>query len=622
MEVFIQGVPERATENQLREFLLPVLTRLAIEHWHCEKRRGRRFANLTFLRNEDGNIFLSQYGLGIRISPLQNPGPVRTPLIFRGDQLSCRLSNKPPDPFMIRSLLKEASDSKRKNKSSLTQSSGATTLNHSLVSCGVWGYVGLKAVLIPYRRWQLSGTLKVGSMKLVVKMATGERIGISHSSVHAVAVEGMPHSAITLTLTEAPHFFHPQSSAQISIPKGSFGIESLRDLQLREESGRTRVPGLDAEHEVIAGHCLVYRIEVGNVPVEHLIGVLSNAAGLPPVNRCHITTLSPKRPLKAYLSDLLHALESDSTLPFPIKFQLQKLVQDGYLLPHTVLLLIREVRDLAEHFKVRTCVTAIRRPFQQLPYSSLDADARDFQLDNLIRRLRDNAAQSHSEMADYHDDQIRSEQQVLIHRVTVTPAGIYLNGPDWESKNRVLRKYPEHHDHFLRVQFCDENGLQLMFSPAASNKVIFHTRFKKVLKDGISIGGHRFSFLGFSHSSLRAQSCWFMSPFLDAGRLLYHAMLIEDLGNFSHIRSPAKCAARIGQAFPETPIAITLGKFKMWREMVAFSVMVSVRRPCPSSERFGNAFQSLRKRSQLYFKSGIKVRWSSSFRTLFPYLSI
>jgi hypothetical protein len=50
-----------------------------------------------------------------------------------------------------------------------------------------------------------------------------------------------------------------------------------------------------------------------------------------------------------------------------------------------------------------------------------------------------------------------------------------------------------------------------------------------------------------------------MAPFLHNGRLLFDRMLIEGLGDFSRFRCPAKCAARIGQAFSETPTAITLG---------------------------------------------------------------
>jgi hypothetical protein len=195
--------------------------------------------------------------------------------------------------------------------------------------------------------------------------------------------------------------------------------------------------------------------------------------------------------------------------------------------------------------------------FQQIPFPGPETEATEFQLEALICLLRDNEQQSKSRGI-YLDELRGSEHIAIIHRVTVTPAGTYLYGPEPESNNRVLRKYSKHHDYFVRVQFCDEDGMQVQYNPEVSNDPIFHGRFKKALDEGISIGGRQFAFLGFSHSSLRAQSCWFMAPFVHNGQLLFDRMLIEGLGDFSGIRCPAKCAARIGQAFSETPTAITL----------------------------------------------------------------
>ena len=49
-----------------------------------------------------------------------------------------------------------------------------------------------------------------------------------------------------------------------------------------------------------------------------------------------------------------------------------------------------------------------------------------------------------------------------------------------------------------------------------------------------------------------------MAPFLDNGRPQAYFDVIGDLGHFRDIRSPARCAARIGQAFSETPYYIPL----------------------------------------------------------------
>lgn len=42
-----------------------------------------------------------------------------------------------------------------------------------------------------------------------------------------------------------------------------------------------------------------------------------------------------------------------------------------------------------------------------------------------------------------------------------------------------------------------------------------------------------------------------MAPFIWNGELRFARAVIKDLGDFSAIRSPAKCAARIGQAFSQ-----------------------------------------------------------------------
>lgn len=49
-----------------------------------------------------------------------------------------------------------------------------------------------------------------------------------------------------------------------------------------------------------------------------------------------------------------------------------------------------------------------------------------------------------------------------------------------------------------------------------------------------------------------------MAPFTLDGELLHARLVIKRLGDFSKIRSPAKCAARIGQAFSQTFSSIRL----------------------------------------------------------------
>jgi hypothetical protein len=407
--------------------------------------------------------------------------------------------------------------------------------------------------------------MKFGAKAAVIAMDTGQRIDIPYSTVQGITAEGLPRPAITMTLTEAPHLFQSTNKESMTLTMDGSNFAALMDdlfstfmINNQKGPGRERVPGLSSEHEKIAGSCLVYRIGLVNSTFDEQMNALSHARGIPPSIRRHIDIHTPKERYEVEMSKLLQAFSTSYIgLPFAVKFQVQKLAQNGYLSPNKVLALLPEISDLSSRSKVRVCVNAIRRLFQQIPFPGPETEAKEFQLEALICLLRDNEEQSKSRGM-YLDELRGSEHIAVIHRVTITPAGTYLYGPEPENNNRVLRKYAKYHDYFVRVQFCDEDGMQVQYNPEVSNDLIFYSRFRRALDEGINIGGRQFAFLGFSHSSLRAQSCWFMAPFFHNGKLLFDRMLIKGLGDFSHIRCPAKCAARIGQAFSDTPTAITL----------------------------------------------------------------
>ncbi len=156
----------------------------------------------------------------------------------------------------------------------------------------------------------------------------------------------------------------------------------------------------------------------------------------------------------------------------------------------------------------------------QILYSGPDANHSSFKVETLVNILRQNEGVL-IRSGLYEEEPIESKQTAIIHKAIVTPAGIYLYGPERESNNRILWKYPNYYDHFLRVQFSEENGQPIHSNATISNMAIFN-RFRKVLNSGIHIASLYFSFLGFSHSSLHSQLCWFMAPFIYNRSLLYN----------------------------------------------------------------------------------------------------
>lgn len=54
------------------------------------------------------------------------------------------------------------------------------------------------------------------------------------------------------------------------------------------------------------------------------------------------------------------------------------------------------------------------------------------------------------------------------HHVTYTPTRVVLEGPYVIQSNRVIRQYPDHQEHFIRVDFRDEDRLQYRWAREVS----------------------------------------------------------------------------------------------------------------------------------------------------------
>ncbi|NP_001315397.1 RNA-dependent RNA polymerase 1 [Cucumis melo] len=151
---------------------------------------------------------------------------------------------------------------------------------------------------------------------------------------------------------------------------------------------------------------------------------------------------------------------------------------------------------------------------------------------------------------------------VYVRRVQITPCKVYFCGPEVNVSNRVLRHFSKYIDNFLRVSFVDEEWdkmrstdlLPRMSSKSEDSKTDIYRRILSVLKNGIVIGDKTFQFLAFSSSQLRDNSLWMFAsgPDIDA------AYIRAWMGDFRHIKNPAKYAARLGQSFGSSTEALSV----------------------------------------------------------------
>lgn len=154
---------------------------------------------------------------------------------------------------------------------------------------------------------------------------------------------------------------------------------------------------------------------------------------------------------------------------------------------------------------------------------------------------------------------------VYCRRVQITPCKVYFCGPEVNVSNRVLRHFPQDINNFLRVSFVDEEWDKMRsidLLPRMSSKTDIYRRILSVLRNGIVIGDKNFDFLAFSSSQLRDNSLWMFAsrPGLDA------ADIRKWMGDFRHIKNPAKYAARLGQSFGSSTETLSVARHE--REII------------------------------------------------------
>ncbi|KAL4991514.1 RNA dependent RNA polymerase-domain-containing protein [Aspergillus falconensis] len=136
----------------------------------------------------------------------------------------------------------------------------------------------------------------------------------------------------------------------------------------------------------------------------------------------------------------------------------------------------------------------------------------------------------------------------LVRSARVTPSTVYYNVPSVDISNRVIRHYINLADNFLRVRFTDEKHIGRIYATADHTMDEVLTRIKRALANGITIGSTQYEFLAFGNSQFREHGAYFFAP-KDG---VTAASIRAWMGQFSHIRSIAKHAARLGQCFSTT----------------------------------------------------------------------
>ncbi|KJZ69606.1 hypothetical protein HIM_10994 [Hirsutella minnesotensis 3608] len=264
-------------------------------------------------------------------------------------------------------------------------------------------------------------------------------------------------------------------------------------------------------------------LEEHNVPIINCQGFKFETAGKSMWDYLDRPTTSPD----AHTSALMQMAAHTTHISPDVRYQLEVCVSRGVLIEHTV---------TAEFLET----LAALRP--------LDATRRLEYLVDQNEPLYDPMQLFDDPDAEAFNPNIRTPHYcILMRKVVITPTTIRYSSPTVETSNRVMRKYSHLADRFLRVQFTEESEQGRIATNRMQNELVWK-RVLRSLYQGIRIGDRIYEFLGFGSSQLRQCGAFFFCP--------TEHVTCDDIrqwmGDFTHIKTVAKYAARLGQCFSTT----------------------------------------------------------------------
>lgn len=586
MDIFMRNIPPHANNKELKKDLKHYVNTVGVfaysVHIFGGAARGKTSAQgiLTLPTIEAGLNFLDLYGD-------RHPPPMNSVNVL-SRRINCKLSDRPVDKHKVQRLFKEQQDMVMRRSQQQSQPSDSNRQKMKFIidsiECGTWspeaqsvpifqtyysimvtsGILQFKtqAVQIDFSDSQLD-TFDPKTLKPLLsrsgQVRVGKRISIPYPALTSgiITSDHLEIGEIIFTLGNAPKFYRKidsdnlQNSSDISELFEQLGI--VRKFS-DEAAPWERVSSLDEDHACFAPFAFVYRFRLKQVSDVDLVQRLDGKKGIPEIVPQRTSRISGRNQFVLSFRELATRMQSD--FEFPVAFQLNALFANGILSPYTIVRLLPEILRLVGRFGAATTADILRVFSIRVPQANPLDELHVLSTDSLLAQLRScigDVSLGGSAASIAIERNKRYAGMTYVYHAMITPAGCYFHGPKLDTLNRVLRKYPDHHQYFLRVVFCDEDGDQMKFEPQISQRPIYDGQYRHYLsREQIVIAGRSFQFLGFSSSSLRSQSCWFMAPFVFNGELLDPAKVIFNLGNFASITCPGRCAARIGQAFSDT----------------------------------------------------------------------
>ncbi|KAH7078823.1 RNA dependent RNA polymerase-domain-containing protein [Paraphoma chrysanthemicola] len=213
-------------------------------------------------------------------------------------------------------------------------------------------------------------------------------------------------------------------------------------------------------------------------------------------------------------------------LQFPVRYQLEVCLSNGYLKEHTI---------TSAFLERLTSLDPIRAVY-------------------ILEKIADKQHVYYDPM-EIFNIRVKGRLQrkvpsycILQRSAIITPTMIHVASPIMETSNRITRKYAADADRFIRIKFSDEKSEGPLWSMPNERAEATFNRVRHAMKNGIIVAGRFYEFLAFGNSQFREHGAYFYAP--TSSKSADDIRL--SLGQFDHIKTVAKFGARLGQCFSTT----------------------------------------------------------------------
>ncbi|GAA5981898.1 hypothetical protein JCM11641_001935 [Rhodosporidiobolus odoratus] len=605
MEVFLASVAHAATELDIVEALERVLhpphglssvpVNFSVNVFTNRNKKTNRLstnANVTIADASVAQRFLAEYG-----------HPHKS-LVIRGRAPLCLPSKRAADPARLQQLktnphVSPATERSRQAElARLKEPIAITSLEFGRLVQEQPGGLSFGSA---YKRTFSGGALSFDAEKRILVISCGDFDRLVLIPLYSIsALQEPPFSTtypprILLTLKHAPIYL---SSGSLVSASGSSLNDELDFAALLSyvtlQSGsifpkpKQRLSALDDEHGQVAPYCQHHLMLTfpGSAELDQFKHRRSDAFRLP-----RITQIRLKTKPSTLGSDLRLLELKFKRLDIRVAFQLELLVRNAILTPDQVLELVPSVTaletqagpDQAERCLSRFASRLVKALSERWasdeggwyeededdylsaaastahPFSRLDGKQTvtpSVSVGELVALLEHLAKTTPRLSIAGLDETLRLHYG---RHVVLTSTGVRLEGPLPDESNALLRRFPQHLHHFLRVSIRDDDMEKVSHNRDVDVEQFLKSRFRPFFVQGLSIAGRTFEFLGFSQSALKEHSTWFVAPFVEGGRTVSAGSIRKSLGDFSKvIYIPARYMARLAQNFTATQPALVL----------------------------------------------------------------